>query len=188
MKIKRLISLWVVLVLLTACSNTDTPSTLVEHSHDHDHETTTENEPANVKGKPMLVDTNNQEVKVEPAKKKTLIIYFEGVEAQVSINQLLLFNEHLKDFEKNGVLIYAVSPSTPAEHLKLKNDMDLNFTFLSDMDKQFGEKYEFIQSSSNPARGIIIINPEKKQILVRNDNYMFGREIDEIMKNPLLEF
>lgn len=51
------------------------------------------------------------------------------------------FRDHVKKFEKKGVIVLGVSPDTTKAQAKFKEKFDLNFTLLADADKDIANKY-----------------------------------------------
>jgi peroxiredoxin Q/BCP len=51
------------------------------------------------------------------------------------------FRDHVKKFQKKGVIVLGVSPDTTKAQAKFKEKFDLNFTLLADADKDIANKY-----------------------------------------------
>lgn len=92
-------------------------------------------------------------------------------------------NDFLSQFAENEISVYAVSPSSPAEHAKLKKLHNLDFTFITDVQLIFPSQFGFYDPQSQSVlRGFIGINPETEKmvrystqgvltILIESDNF-----------------
>lgn len=91
-------------------------------------------------------------------------------------------NQYLTQFEENEISVYAVSQSSPAEHVKLKKLHDLDFAFITDVQLIFPSQFGFYDDQSQSVlRGYIGVNPKTEKV-EQGIDFLFGDKAEEILE------
>lgn len=130
----------------------------------------------------QFANEDYEEVDILQPSQKTVYIYFTGVNWNICLSQLVKLNQYLTQFEENEISVYAVSQSSPAEHVKLKKLHDLDFAFITDVQLIFPSQFGFYDDQSQSVlRGYIGVNPETDKV-EQGIDFLFGDKAEEILE------
>ena len=90
-----------------------------------------------------LVADNGKPFKLSSKiKNKVLLVFYPGDGTPVCTNQFTDYRDNLKKFTEVGVEIIGISTNDTKSHKSFKNDHNLPFTLLSDLDASVAKSYD----------------------------------------------
>lgn len=88
----------------------------------------------------------------------------------------------MEEIEELGYSVYAISPSDPESHLALREQNDLEFEVLTDIDVEVGLEFGFIELEEEAIyRGFTAVNPETGNTETKID-YLVGDNSEEVLE------
>jgi len=89
-----------------------------------------------------LLDQNGNQHKLSDYRGKKVILYFYPKDDTPGCTtEACQFNEILPNFQRTEAVVLGISADTPESHKKFAEKYNLNFTLLSDPDKEVIQKY-----------------------------------------------
>ena len=101
------------------------------------------------------------------AGERVLIYFYPRANTPGCTKQACDFRDSLAELNDLDVKVIGISPDTPEKLAKFRTDHDLNFTLLSDTDKQvmtqwgaFGEKQNYGKTVQGVIRSTLLVQPD----------------------------
>lgn len=115
-----------------------------------------------------LPDDTGQPVSLKDfAGERVLIYFYPRANTPGCTKQACDFRDSLAELNGLDVKVIGISPDTPEKLAKFRTDHDLNFTLLSDVDKQvmtawgaFGEKKNYGKIVQGVIRSTLLVEPD----------------------------
>lgn len=122
-------------------------------------------------------------------KKYIILVFYPSNFTAVSSAELIRLNEKVLDFRKLSAQILAVSIDSPFSHLHYLLSQrsqggvaQLNYPLLSDLNKTITTKYKLLADEGFSFPGSIIIDKEGIVQYYTVNNFLCGRNIDELLR------
>lgn len=121
-----------------------------------------------------LPNQDNAEISLKDFKGSYIILYFYPKDKTPGCTtEACDFRDNLKDFQNLNAIVLGISPDSPKSHQEFIEKEDLNFTLLSDTNKEvlrlynaWGAKKLYGKEYEGVIRSTFIINPEGKIVAI----------------------
>lgn len=102
-----------------------------------------------------LVDSNKKEVSLADLKEKNvLLLFFPLAFTSVCTKELCSIRDNLSFYNNANAEVFGISVDSPQTLAKFKEDQHLNFTLLSDFNKEASAAYEVLYEQFGWMKGV----------------------------------
>lgn len=132
-----------------------------------------------------LVNGDFEHVALEDLKGKWVVLFFYPLDFTfVCPTEIMEFNKHAKDFEKENAQLLGISVDSVYSHQAWGKELgELNIPLLSDMTKQVSADYGvLIEEQGIALRGTFIIDPEGILRHITVNDLPVGRDVKETIR------
>jgi peroxiredoxin Q/BCP len=122
--------------------------------------------------------------------KKILLVFYPNDDTPVCNRQLLSYNDHLTEFEKNNIKVVGINTNTVKSHISFCNKLGLNFQLLSDINKEVSRRYKALNLLGINKRKLILVDTDKRIVFKKSvlpSFYLNGKRILNELKKGQIE-
>jgi peroxiredoxin Q/BCP len=138
-----------------------------------------------------LNDQNGNEFSLyDNLDKKILLVFYPNDDTPVCNRQLLSYNDHLTEFEKNNIKVVGINTNTVKSHISFCNKLGLNFQLLSDINKEVSRRYKALNLLGINKRKLILVDTDKRIVFKKSvlpSFYLNGKRILNELKKGQIE-
>ena len=110
----------------------------------------------------ILYDQNNNVFRLyDNLDQPLVIVFYPKDETIVCTRQLCEYNLNLEKFSMLGYRLIGISTDTQASHKEFSKERNLQFSILSDENKEVCRKYDALNFTGRCKRKIIVVNKDK---------------------------
>ncbi|CXJ19567.1 thioredoxin peroxidase 2, putative [Plasmodium berghei] len=139
------------------------------------------------------VNKNNEIINVQLSsyigKKYCCLFFYPLNYTFVCPTEVIEFNKHVKSFEEKNVELLGISVDSVYSHMAWKNMPiekggigNINFTLVSDINKEISKNYNVLYDNSFALRGLFIIDLEGKIRHKTVNDLSIGRNVNEVLR------
>ncbi|GAW83532.1 thioredoxin peroxidase 2 [Plasmodium gonderi] len=139
------------------------------------------------------INKNNEIVNVQLSsyigKKYCCLLFYPLNYTFVCPTEIIEFNKHVKSFEEKNVELLGISVDSVFSHLAWKNMPiekggigNVNFTLVSDINKEISKMYNVLYENSFALRGLFIIDLQGKVRHQTVNDLPIGRNVNEVLR------
>ncbi|ANQ11026.1 Thioredoxin peroxidase [Plasmodium coatneyi] len=141
----------------------------------------------------QALNKNNEIINVQLSsyigKKYCCLLFYPLNYTFVCPTEIIEFNKHVKSFEEKNVELLGISVDSVYSHLAWKNMPiekggigNVNFTLVSDINKEISKMYNVLYENSFALRGLFIIDLQGKVRHQTVNDLPLGRSVDEVLR------
>ncbi len=119
----------------------------------------------------VLPDSDGNTVDISKLTNKYIIVYFYSKDnTSGCTNQALEYCKLLDEFKALGAVIIGISKDSVESHKRFKNKYDLPITLLSDIDKEFINKYDVFKEKT--MYGKKVMGVVRSSFIISNNKFI----------------